>query len=30
VAGAEGCGTGAGEDLEDEKGDNTTTNNNED
>jgi hypothetical protein len=27
VAGAEGCGAGAGKDLEDEKGDNTTTNN---
>ncbi len=30
MAGAEGCGAGAGEDLEDEKGDNTTTNNGDD
>jgi hypothetical protein len=30
VAGAEECGAGAGKDLEDEKGDNTTTNNGND
>jgi len=30
VAGAEECGAGAGEDLEEEKGDNTTTNNGND
>ena len=30
VAGAEECGTGAGEDLEVEKGDNTTMNNDDD
>jgi hypothetical protein len=30
VAGAEECGAGAGEDLEEEKGDNTTTNNGDD
>jgi hypothetical protein len=30
VAGAEGCGAGAGEDLEDEKGDNMTPNNDDD
>ena len=30
MVGAEECGTGAGEDLEEEKGDNTMTNNNND
>jgi len=30
VAGAEECGAGAGEDLEDEKGDNTMTKNDDD
>ena len=30
VAGAEECGTGAGKDLEDKKGDNTTTNSDDD
>ncbi len=30
VAGAEECGAGAGEDLEEEKGDNMTTNNDDD
>ena len=30
VAGAEECGAGAGKDLEEEKGDNTTTNNDDD
>jgi hypothetical protein len=30
VAGAEECGAGAGEDLEDEKEDNMTTNNDDD
>jgi hypothetical protein len=30
VVGAEECGTGAGKDLEEEKGDNTMTNNNND
>ncbi len=30
VVGAEECGAGTGEDLEDEKGDNTMTNNDDD
>jgi hypothetical protein len=30
VAGAEECGAGAGKDLEEEKGDNTTMNNDND
>ena len=29
VAGAEECGSGTGDDLEEEKGDSTTTNNND-